>query len=159
MNKINEEGFIINKKRNNEWLGYGIYMFLYKIDAITWGKGTYYCKDDPAIIKCVLEVEKDKYLDLDNPEEKNNYEEYFREILILLSENGKTLEFKDKYEAMCWGLNIYKKDKQVDLIQYTFRNKRTKNFMKYGNMELGYDYNEVQMCATANYVIIKKEIC
>mgnify|MGYP000885822097 FL=1 len=159
VNKINEEGFIINKRRNNEWLGYGIYMFLYKVDADSWARGTYYCKNNPVIIKCHVEVEEDKYLDLDNPEEKNVYESYYNEILSLMTKNGKSITFKNKYEAMCWGLNIYKKDKEIDLIKYTFKNKRTKNIMGYGNTEYGYEYNEVQMCASRNEVIVKKEIC
>lgn len=158
-NKINKEAFIINKKRNNEWLGHGIYMFLYKIDADSWAKRTYYCKDNPAIIKCFAEVEEDRYLDLDNPEEKNTYERYYDKVLMLMLENGKSIEFKNKYEAMCWGFNIYKKDKKIDLIKYTFKNKRTKNIMKYGNTKYGYEYNEVQMCASRNDVIVKKEIC
>lgn len=132
VNKINEEGFIINKRRNNEWLGYGIYMFLYKVDADSWARGTYYCKNNPVIIKCHVEVEEDKYLDLDNPEEKNVYESYYNEILSLMTKNGKSI---------------------------TFKNKRTKNIMGYGNTEYGYEYNEVQMCASRNEVIVKKEIC
>ena len=68
IDKINKDGFIVNKKRNNEWLGYGIYVFLYKADADSWARGTYYCKNNPVIIKCSLEVQEDKYLDLDKPE-------------------------------------------------------------------------------------------
>lgn len=138
MNKINKEGFIINKKRNNEWLAYGIYMFLYKIDADSWTKGTYYCKNNPAIIKYFVEVEEYKYLDLDNPKEKSIYESYYDNILLFMLKNDKSIEFKDKYEAMYWGLNIYKKDKEIDLIKYTFKNKRTKNIIKYGNTKYGY---------------------
>ena len=159
MNKIDEEGFRINKKRNNEWLGHGIYMFLYKIDAYSWAKGTYYCKDNPEIIKCFVEVKEDKYLDLDNPEEKNIYEGYYEKVLMLMLESGKSIEFKNRHQAMCLGLNIYKKDKEIDLIKYTFKNKRTKNIMEYGNTKYGYEYNEVQMCASRNEVIVKKEIC
>lgn len=158
-NKINREGFTINKKRNNEWLGHGIYMFLYKADADSWAKGTYYCRKNPAIVKCFVEVTEDKYLDLDNPEEKNNYECYYTEVLKALSENGKSIVFKDKHEAMCWGLNIYKMDKKIDLIKYTFANNRTKNVMRYGINKYGYKYNEVQMCASRKEIIVKKEIC
>ena len=116
IDKINKDGFIVNKKRNNEWLGYGIYVFLYKADADSWARGTYYCKNNPVIIKCSLEVQEDKYLDLDNPEEKNAYEIYYKEVLNFMLENGKSMKFKSRHEAMCWGLNIYKKKNQIDLI-------------------------------------------
>ncbi len=159
VNNIITGEFIINKERNNDWLGHGIYMFLYKIDAESWANETYYCKNNPAIIKCFVEVEDDKYLDLDNPEEKNMYESYYDEVLKLLLENGKSIVFKNNYEAMCWGLNIYKKDKKIDLIKYTFTNNRTRNAMKYGNVKYGYKYNEIQMCASRNEIIFKKEIC
>lgn len=159
VNNIIIDGFIINRKRNNDWLGYGIYLFMYKIDADSWAKGTYYCKDNPAIIKCFAEVEKDKYLDLDNPEEMDNYHRYYNETLEVLSRNGKSIVFKDKYEAMCWGLNLYKKDKGIDAIKYTFVNNRTKNMMKYGNNKYGYKYNEIQICISRNDVILKKELC
>lgn len=159
IDKINKDGFIVNKKRNNEWLGYGIYVFLYKADADSWARGTYYCKNNPVIIKCSLEVQEDKYIDLDNPEEKNAYEIYYKEVLNFMLENGKSMKFKSRHEAMCWGLNIYKKKNQIDLIKYTFKNERTKNIMEYGNTKYGYEYNEVQLCVSRNEVIVEKEIC
>ncbi len=158
-NKINEDGFIINKTRDNEWLGHGIYFFIYKVDAQSWAKRTYYCKPNPVILKCLIEVEKDKYLDLDNPEEKYGYDSYYNEVLQILSKNGKSIVFKNRHQAMCWGLNLYKKDKKIDLIKYTFANNRTRNIMKYGNNKYGYKYNEVQMCVSRDDVIIKKELC
>lgn len=157
-NKINKDGFLINKKRKNEWLGHGIYLFTYKIDAQSWAKGTYYCSPNPVVLKCMIEVEEDKYLDLDNPEEMHKYDKYYNEILQLLSKEGKSVVFKNKYEGMCFGLNIYKKDKNIDLIKHTFPNNRTKNVMKYENNIYGYKYNEVQMCASRNEVIVKKNL-
>ena len=159
VHSILNERFIINRVRTNEWLGHGIYMFTYKIDADTWANNTYYCKNNPAVIKCFVEVEEEKYLDLDNPTEKNIYESYFDGILKELLNSDKSVIFRNEYEAMCWGLNIYKKDKNFDLIKYTFANNRTRNAMKYGNINYGYSYNEIQMCASKNQVIIKKEIC
>lgn len=159
MNSIIKDGFIINRKRNDEWLGHGIYLFMYKTDAQSWGNGTYYCKENPAIIKCHVKLDETKYLDLDDPEIMNIYMSYYKDTLKLLSENNKSITFENKHQAMCWGLNIYKKDKKIDLIKYTFKNNRTKNRMKYEYIENGYNYNEVQMCISENNIIIKKEIC
>ncbi len=159
VNNIITEGFIINRKRNNDWLGHGIYLFMYKIDADSWAEGTYYCKNNPVVIKCLVKVKKDKYLDLDNPEDKHDYDSYYNVALQILSSNGKSIVFKNKYEAMCWGLNLYKKDKEIDLIKYTFPNNRTKNIMKYGNNKYGYKYNEVQICVSKDELIVKKELC
>ena len=158
-NRIIKEEFIINKNRNNDWLGHGIYLFMYRADADSWAKGTYYCQPNPSVIKCFVKVEKNKYLDLDDPEALNNYDRYYNEILKLLSEKGKIISFKNKYEAMCWGLNIYKKDNNIDVVKYTFINSRTKNVMKYVNNKSGYKYNEVQICISRNDVIVKKELC
>lgn len=159
VNSIIKDGFIINKHRNNEWLGYGIYLFLYKADAESWAKGTHYCKDNPAIIKCQTEVEQHRYLDLDDPENMNKYNQYYKRTLSLLSENKKSIIFKNKHEAMCWGLNIYKTDNNIDLIKYTFENNRTRNKMKYEYNKNGYNYNEVQLCISRNEIILKKEVC
>lgn len=158
-NSIITEGFNINKERCNDWLGHGIYLFQYKIDADTWANGTHYCKSSPSIIECFVEVEDDKYLDLDNPENLNNYDSYYNDLLNSLSEGGKSLTFKDKHEARCWGLNIYKKENNIDVIKYTFTNNRTKNAMKYENTKFGYKYNEVQICVSRNDIIVDKKLC
>lgn len=107
----------------------------------------------------MLKVEKDKYLDLDNPEELNSYNNYFKVTLKRLSDNGLTISFKDRHQAMCWGLNLFKKDQKIDLVKYTFPNNRTKNKMKYEYNQLGYKYNEVQMCVSRDELIVKKELC
>lgn len=60
---------------------------------------------------------------------------------------------------MCWGLNLYKEDKLIDVIKYTFSNNRTKNVMKYNYDEMSYNYNEVQICVTRNESIVHKELC
>lgn len=57
VDSIIENGFIINKRRCNEWLGYGIYLFKYRLDAYTWSKGTHYCIPNPKIIKCYAKIE------------------------------------------------------------------------------------------------------
>lgn len=60
----------------------------------------------------------------------------------------------------CAGDLIFiKRIKKIDLIKYTFTNNRTRNAMKYGNVKYGYKYNEIQMCASRNEIIFKKEIC
>lgn len=159
VNSIIKNGFIINKKRCDEWLGYGIYLFKYRHDAYTWGKETYYCRSNPKLIKCYAEIEREKYLDLDDPEKLYAYDEYYRKILKALSNASKEVKFKNKHEAMCWGLNFYKKNNNIDVVKYTFKSNRTKNSMGYKNNELGYEYNEAQICITTNKVIIKKELC
>jgi len=156
---IIRDGFIINTKRCNEWLGYGIYLFKYKVDAESWGQGAYYCRHNPKIIKCYVEVEKERYLDLDDPEKLNDYFKYYNELLVALSIENKVIEFKTKEEAMCWGLNIYKRIENIDVIKYTFTGNRTKKIMGYTKNKLGYKYNEVQICISRNDVIVKKEIC
>lgn len=158
VNSIIKDGFIINKERCNEWLGHGIYLFKYRLDAYTWGKRTYYCRPNPKLIKCYAKVEREKYLDLDDPEKLYTYDEYYKNILEILSNANKEVKFKSKHQAMCWGLNLYKKDNNIDAVKYTFKNNRTKNAMKYKNNEFGYEYNETQICISTNDVIYKKEL-
>lgn len=159
VNSIVKDGFEINRKKCNEWLGHGIYLFKYKIDADTWANGTYYCRPNPSVIKCSVEVDEDRYLDLDDPEKLNDYDIYYKKLLKLLSEENQVIRFKNRYEAMCWGLNFYKKENNIDVVKYTFTNNRTGKIMKYKNNKFGYKYNEVQICIGRNDIIVKKELC
>lgn len=155
---IIEDGFIINKERKNDWLGHGIYLFQYKADARTWAENTYYTKTDPSIIKCCFEIEKEKYLDLDNPERLGEYYKYYEDLLDCLSKENQELNFKNSKEAMCWGLNIYKEDKKIDAIKFTFENTRTAKAKGYTQAIKGYTYKEIQICISKNDLILDKEI-
>lgn len=152
-------GFNINFSRSNDWLGHGLYLFKNKADAQSWGKSAHYCKPNPQIIRCEIEVKKERYLNLDDPKSMNKYLEFFDDLLKHLSDNAKTIEFESREQAMCYGLNIYKHAHSIDLIKYTFRNPRTKRILKYKESALGYDYNEVQICASRNEVITSKILC
>lgn len=158
-NRIITDGFIINKNRKNDWLGHGIYLFEHKSDARSWATGTHYCKIDPSIIECGVEVEANRFLNLDDPEKMNIYIKYFKRILKILSSENMYMEFKDDKESMCWGLNIYKEDKLIDVVKYTFLNNRTRNRLGYKFDGMSYNYNEVQICVTENKSITYKELC
>ncbi|MGB5822456.1 MAG: hypothetical protein WBH44_00135 [Proteocatella sp.] len=151
-------GFNINKKRDNEWLGHGIYFFKYRTDALTWAKNTHYCKGNPTIIKCKLECDEKSFLDLDDPSRLNHVNEFSEEISNLLSEDGETLSFKDDHEKVCAILNIYKQYYGIRLISYTFKNNRTRNANGYKVIFKDYGYNEAQVCATDNDLVKLKEV-
>lgn len=76
-----------------------------------------------------------------------------------MSEDNKEVTFSNDKEAMCWGLNLYKENYAIDLIEYTFQNNRTRNIMKYKSDQFSYGYNETQICISNNDVIYRKELC
>lgn len=147
---IISDGFDIKKtkKRDNHWLGTGIYFFPHYADAQSWAKETPYIAKSPAILKCGISVLDDKVLDLDNPFFMNMFQEYFDEILDVLTKAGKSLTFKTDKHAMHYGLDIYKEDKNIHFIKYTFHHHRTKRVLKYAFNPVTYGYNEVQYCVS-----------
>lgn len=158
VHNILRNGFKINNKRNNEWLGYGIYLFEHHIDALTWGEKTHYCQPKPQVIRCYIKVEENKYLNLDDSQQLSQYNKYYEKTLKKVSQVGKEIIFKNRNEAMCWGLNLYKKEYEIDAIKYTFQNNRTKNIKNYASNKFSYSYNETQICITNNEVIEKMEL-
>lgn len=158
-NNIVNSHFKVNKKRKNEWLGYGIYFFMYEEDALSWAKKTYYSKYDPCILECILKIDRNDILDLDNPKHNNLFKRFCLEVESELRRFNKSLTFEDKFHKMCYFLNLYKEEYSIRLVKYTFKNRRTKNALGYKDIELGYEYNEKQICLTnekANELVSKR---
>lgn len=156
---ILEKGFVL-KRRENHWLGQGIYFFENKVDAETWAKGTYYIKGDSCIIKCMIEARESEYLNLDSPENVEALTEYTENVKAVLSKKGISHVFDNEHVHLCWALDLFKADKGIKVIKRTFENQRTRkiNGYKY-NKSLGLKYYEVQICTTGNDSIVDKKIC
>lgn len=174
-----ENGIYISKntKTKYHWLGNGIYLFQYPKDAESWGKDIRNCKRDPITLLVEAEIEEDKFLDLDNPEDMDKLKTFIR---ILLEESyyrdigNDEIHFKNELELVSWGLNQFKSAIEIDLVKYTFTNPRTMGSLAYSDFTdnffennrnpkgsfhwVRYPYNEVQSCLTDNKNITNKEI-
>lgn len=172
-------GLYITKNTDTKfhWLGDGIYLFQYPSDAESWGKDVENCKEDPITLLVEAEVNENKFLDLDNPEDMDRLKLF---IEVWLEEapkqdlGKKTLRFKNELELMSWGLNEFKTVIETDLVKYTFVHSRTRRSLGYSNFTEDYlkknqkkksrfdwvrfPYNEVQYCLTDNQTITNKEI-
>ncbi len=183
-NNIMENGFHISKNKNYKyhWLGDGLYLFQYPKDAESWGKDINNCKEDPIILLVEAEIEEDKFLDLDNPEDMNKLKTFTKMLLDKLYGNNidnNELHFQNELELISWGLNQYKSVIKIDLVKYTFTNIRTMRSLDYNNFtysffgkykyrnvnnkwnkdnNIRYQYNEVQYCLSSNKSIISKKL-
>ncbi|EAE5597799.1 hypothetical protein E1312_07955 [Listeria monocytogenes] len=110
------------RRRDNHWLGNGIYFFIDDpVSARIWptlhqintGK-------EPCVIYCKVEVHRDKLLDLDTEADLKSFEEYLKQI-----ENEYRVEFAGEKEekVRCYVMDLLAKDEQenaIDAIKYTF---------------------------------------
>lgn len=171
-----------NTKNKRHWLGNGIYLFKYPKDAESWGKDIKNCKEDPITLIVEAEMEEQKILDLDNPEDMDKLKAFTEMLLQELygkDIDNSELHFENELGLISWGLNQYKTVIETDIVKYTFTNIRTMrslgyndftyNFFgkyKYRNTKkqwnkdnrITYVYNEVQYCLSNNENITNKEI-
>lgn len=183
-NIMKKNGFNISKnaKGKYHWLGDGIYLFQYPKDAESWGKDIKNCKSNPITLLVEANIEEDKFLDIDNPEDMDKLKAFTEMLLEEIYGNDidySQLNFENELGLISWGLNQYKSVIETDLVKYTFTNKRTKSSLDYNdftynffdkykhrniknkwnkNNNITYPYNEVQYCLSDNKKIMNKEL-
>ena len=151
------------QKRDDHWLGKGIYLFKYKTDAQTWTKSAPYIKNGPCVLECKVKVQSNYFLDLDDPKQMNDFLLYFDSALNELSKSGAIFSFKKKEQAMHYGLDLYKEEYNIQMIKKTFKNNRTANVNNYYNLgyiktEWIYPFSEVQYCVTNSISIFERSL-
>lgn len=161
---ILNNGFVISNKRDDHWLGHGVY-FYKDIDLAIWwsnnvvksayrkNKGLF---NGGIVFKVIMEPQDHKVLDLDDRSTLTLFNEYCIHIHEEYKKINKEIvveakdEFTLKNKLRCIYLDIYKDEHDIDLVMYTFARQSPSyswNFKKHGKpMDLGLDYKEPQIC-------------
>ena len=112
--KIIREQNIIPSTKNTEWLGYGIYFWAYRNDAVRWGSMESQKERNkgypPVVLISELTVREDRFLDLDDSAQ---YEVFCAEAKEIM-ESASGLVFGNMKEARCFVSNYYAKAHDID---------------------------------------------
>jgi len=157
--KIINNGFLFNR-RDDHWLGQGIYFYDNFELAKWWVSKKTYC----TVFKVKIQVDSIFFLDLDT---KAGMDYFLKEVQAILDglNFGVTLTEDNKYKNLCFVLDLLKVKKEIKVVAYTFLKERPKyaeqdikEFKEnYFALPYGFGYKEKQICATDNSVIIEKE--
>lgn len=120
-NSVRWQSFHISSKEDL-WLGEGVYFWQRYYDAVWW-KGNY---TNPAIVSTDIICPRDLFLDLDNPEEKKAFEEYFEQVFLELKDAKLSVGVEWDSIVGAFSCNHFKKEYGIRLIRYSFpqRSKR-----------------------------------
>ncbi|MEB7719723.1 hypothetical protein [Staphylococcus xylosus] len=135
--------------KSNEWLGRGIYFYELQSKANWWAKK----KTNGRVLECEINVDDDKLLNLDIPENENLIMNFADE----LSKIGDITFSSDKIIRRCQLLNLFQVENEHKVTIYTFpsTNSYKKNELDY----FGLNRTERQICvhdkACINYNNIK----
>lgn len=142
LKNILEEGFKFHK-RDDHWLGNGIYFFSEKTWAINWVNKSKY---GFAILKAEISCEDKEYFDLDLPKNQHKLVEYIREIDTELKKQNKAVVFKEneKDKQRCFYLDIIKEKYDYKILKHTFLLKNANKITS----DMGFCVTQVQFCVT-----------
>lgn len=153
--KILSEQHFIESRKNNEWLGNGVYFFAYMADADWWRKQKRFDSKSTEILSADLEYTNIQLLDLDDTEQLEKMERIVKKFAKL---DGNTyiraanLSMKKRAYQLCWACNLMKKiAPEIGILMYTFRRK----YMCKCSL---FEANQKQICVSDQSIIksIKK---
>ena len=112
-----------SSKKQNEWLGEGVYFFAYYDHAKWWISHARFQGRETGIIKAKLVYTDSQVLDLDDPYDFEQYRKFCYAFLNRVKKAGKSLFPKNAsdVEKRCVFLNLFKKhNPTIGMIIYTF---------------------------------------
>lgn len=134
------------EKRNDHWLGNGVYFFIrdpkkaewwseMTVNKINRNYKKYHQTKPPeikkAVICCVINVKNEKLLDLDTKTGKNKLRSFVKDLEK--SKGSFSLGFSNKHQLMCFVLDFMVREFKYDAIRYTFRDENDPiNTMEFG---------------------------
>lgn len=142
-----------------EWLGHGVYFFVYKQHAVEWAKQEAdkpgHKEESPCVLSAKLSYQELEFLDLDDPAQLNDVNEFMSQYLDIVSSDSSAprFDFKtmNKKKKWCFVCNLYRRfHKNIGIIAYTFHFKTTVS---------GFEQNQRQLCVNRDSLIsnIQKE--
>ncbi|MFA9211072.1 MAG: hypothetical protein ACEQR5_04560 [Moraxellaceae bacterium] len=147
-------------------MGQGIYFYT-DFELAKWWADTKFKKlgKQPAVIKAVIEVDENAFLDLDTVSDMNFF---FNTIKDLFSDMSISFRFQDnQYKNLCFALDFLKEIEDIKVVRYTFSkddpsygSQRITAFEKhYFKLPRDFAYHETQICVSENDLIAQKICC
>ena len=111
-------------KKDNEWLGKGVYFFEYLAHAKWWVTHTRFEGRETAILQALLSYNENQLLDLDDPEESRKINRLFSEIVSkrdVIANPFFLIEQPTDHQKCCFICNVVRKlNPEIGIIIYTF---------------------------------------
>lgn len=157
---LKEKHFHI-EKRNDHWLGNGIYFYIDDISKAFWwatnarvkrekerkSQKKMQLKEEEAIVLFEIVIERNNLIDLDTEQDRAKINEFVRELEGLgtkLTFKEKKNEEQEKKEALCSLIDMYVNyHENIDAVKYTFKSE--KRIYKKLEKNYGIDNNGVQL--------------
>ena len=122
---IMSDGYFIESKKNNEWLGTGAYFFVYPYHARWWLSHDRFRGIETGILRATLEYTDEQMLDLDDPHQLDLLEAAVRVAVKTGNTSGAivraNVDKENKPKQWCFACNLYKKlVPEIGIIKHTF---------------------------------------
>ena len=108
--KIKSNGFIV-KPRSDHWLGNGIYFFLDDVDkAKWWSRNNPYTRNNPTVIKIIIKVLNENFLNLDVERDQSILDCFANEFRESLQELRISIPGMDEHAWHCMVIDAFVKE-------------------------------------------------
>ena len=150
--KILSEQRFYDSRKNNEWLGTGVYFFTYRKHAEWWVSTPRYNDKETRLLQAHLEYIPEQLVDLDDPTQLASLENMAKRVATRINASDKNIiadcRTVGNAKRWCWACNLLKKlCPKIGIIIYTFP-------QPYINYVSGFYSNQRQICVS-NHSIIK----
>lgn len=137
-------------RKDNEWLGHGVYFFSYQRHAEFWivNRGL----KQGTVLTVQLQFDNEALLDLDNPADLNALNQEMDRLNQIIEPHIRLdhLDKEDLWKLWCLGCNLYRKlHPEIGIISYTFPQSKKKTGIS------GFCSNERQLCVSKHEIIVE----
>lgn len=135
------------KKRDNHWLGQGIYFFSEIEWAFQWSNQPRNKDKDTCILEATIFCNDNEFLDLDLPGGHRKITSAIKDINNELKENNiLVFKFKNEEQKRCFYLDFIKKKYSYQIIKHTFILENKNSITR----DIGIGLSQIQYCVSSN---------
>lgn len=145
---IRREQHFYESRKDNEWLGYGVYFFFYQRHAEFWIEKRHLRQG--TVLTVQLQYGGEEMLDLDNPADLNALNQEMERLNQIIKPYIRlgSLDKQDLWKLWCLGCNLYRRlHPEIGIISYTFPQSKKKAGAS------GFYPNEKQLCVSRHEII------
>lgn len=136
-------------RREDDWLGRGIYFYGYLEHAQWWTTHNRFKGKETTVLKADLAYTDEEMLDLDDPARRRELEKFVKQFMQTTANTVKPSQEISKEKSLCAACNLYRRfHKRIGITKYTFPQRR--RYERSGTCD-----NQCQICVS-NPSIIKK---